>query len=154
MKRFYFRLDGPDGVEPDEDGILCADVEHAYLEACHALPDIAAEILRARKDPMHYSFRIESEDRTLLMTVPFDEMVVHLRKPAVAVLDTEAEDQRLRDGLREGAARVYRQREIVAKLHARGHDTTLANEVLATLERSHSMQSRFADQLLWWRRAA
>lgn len=148
MKRFYFHLKGPDGVETDQDGILCSDLERAYLEACRSLPHIAADIMRARKDPMLYAFTIENEDHVELLTVPFDELVAgHHQERSIQSLEaTEADEQRWKKQLRASAARVRRQREIVAILHSRGRDTALATNLLITLEEAQWAQRRFIDR--------
>jgi hypothetical protein len=59
--------------------MLCEGPELAYLHACRAIPDIAAEMLRRRKDPMSCSFVIENISGDEMFRVPFDEVV---RTPA------------------------------------------------------------------------
>lgn len=149
MRRFYFHLKGPDATERDQIGVACPDVERAYLEACRALPDLAAEILRARKDPMRFAFEIENEDRVLLLTVPFCELLSARQRPPVRPIGDRARDaeEYRRKRLREGDARIRRQREIVAMLHARELDTTLARQTLDAFEKTHSLMSaRFDEQ--------
>jgi len=137
MKRFFFHLSGPAGIERDEEGIVCDNVEHAYLRACEALPDMAAEMLRARKDPMAHSFLIANSRNQTLMTVPFDETVMHTR--SARCVSREVGPLR---SLRETDARILRQRSLVSRLESRGQDAQLARKLLATLEEVRITQRR------------
>lgn len=144
MKRFYFHLAGDGRVERDEEGIPCVDLEHAYLEACGALPDVAAEILRSRKDPMSFSFLVENEDHVPLLTIPFDELIAgHRRAPSALRADQPPPALRgtsdLQSALADGDARIARQRDVVARLLARGLDTALANRILEMFEEAQSI---------------
>lgn len=75
VRRYFFHLRSPDGIERDEIGLPFKDVEHAYLAACDSLPGIATEILRSRRNPMEFSFVLENAKGHVLMTVPFTELL-------------------------------------------------------------------------------
>lgn len=79
MVRFYFHLRTEEIVEVDEIGLECRDVHGAYLEACRAIPDLAAQFLTLGRDPIGFRFEIAAEDGVTLMKVPFDELL----RPAV-----------------------------------------------------------------------
>ena len=51
MPRFFFHLEGANGVEADEIGVEFESLEAAYLDAYHAVLDISHDMLRERKDP-------------------------------------------------------------------------------------------------------
>jgi hypothetical protein len=45
-------------MQRDDIGLPCEAPELAYLHACRAIPELAAAVLRARKDPMRCRFLI------------------------------------------------------------------------------------------------
>jgi len=67
MAFFYTHLRTPAGVEPALAALDFADMEAAYLDACASLPELAAELLRRRIDPMLCALVIcDADDRPLL----------------------------------------------------------------------------------------
>ncbi|WP_267406938.1 hypothetical protein [Methylobacterium sp. GC_Met_1] len=78
MPLFFFHLRTPEGLDPDEDGLMLSDLETAYLEACASIPDMAADLARTGLSPMPYSFVIANAAGEALMEVPFAE---RLRDP-------------------------------------------------------------------------
>lgn len=75
MHRFFIHLLNQDGQLRDEIGMLFEAPELAYLHACRAIPDVAAEMLRARKDPMDCRFLIENAKGEEMFMVPFSEVI-------------------------------------------------------------------------------
>jgi hypothetical protein len=75
MRKFYIHLEVDGAIQRDEAGIFCEAPELAYLHACRAIPDVAAEMLRHRKDPMSCRFVIENATGEEMFAVPFDEVI-------------------------------------------------------------------------------
>jgi hypothetical protein len=75
MRKFFIHLEVDGTLQRDEKGIFCEAPELAYLHACCAIPDVAAEMLRHRRDPMACRFVIENERGEEMFEVPFDEVV-------------------------------------------------------------------------------
>ena len=81
MPHFYFHLRTPAGWERDQDGLDFTGLEAAYLDACRAIPDMAADLVRRKHDPLPYGFEIADEAGQLLMEVPFSEVLASGHKP-------------------------------------------------------------------------
>ncbi len=75
MRRFFIHLDMDGTLTRDVIGIPLEAPELAYLRACRAIPDLAAEMLRARKDPMRCRFLIENDKGEEMFEVPFSEVI-------------------------------------------------------------------------------
>ncbi|WP_336486699.1 DUF6894 family protein [Methylobacterium nigriterrae] len=80
MPRFHLHVRTPTAVHRDEEGSSFASLEQAYLEACHAIPDIAADLRQSRlrrvgDDPFSYCFEITDTEGRVLMDVPFMEIL-------------------------------------------------------------------------------
>jgi hypothetical protein len=120
VRTFYFHLKSPDALERDDEGVECEDIEQAYLRVCEAIPDVAAEILRNRKDPMRFSFLIANQHGQLLMTVPFTELV---REHSVPSEKEENGLEMARRHVRQGMERLRRQGDLVKRLRAAGIET-------------------------------
>lgn len=84
MPQFYFHLRAPAGLERDEIGVPLKGIEEAYLEACHTIPLLSAELVRKRAGPHRYAFEITDGADNLLMEVPFSEVLDRARRPARA----------------------------------------------------------------------
>lgn len=82
MPRFYFHLRGPKGLDRDSEGLELAGVEAAYLGACQAIPGMSADLVHEAENPIRYSFEITDESGTVLMEVPFAEILDRGRKRA------------------------------------------------------------------------
>lgn len=78
MPLFFFHLRTPEGLDPDENGLMMPDLETAYLEACDSIPDMAADLVHKGLSPMPFSFVIADAAGETLMEVPFAE---RLRDP-------------------------------------------------------------------------
>ena len=81
MPLFFFHLRTPEGLEPDQDGLVMADLETAYLQACAAIPDMAAEFMQTGQNPLPYGFVIADAVGETLMEVPFAERMRSSRPP-------------------------------------------------------------------------
>ncbi|WP_091788553.1 hypothetical protein [Methylobacterium sp. UNC378MF] len=114
---FFFHLRTPDGLDPDEDGLVLADLETAYLQACASIPDMAAELMHTGHSPMPYSFVIADAAGETLMEVPFGERLRNPRR--LARPNQHARARRLSSEIAEaiGAARetLQHSREILAR---------------------------------------
>lgn len=75
MPLYHFHLRNAAGLEPDEIGLEYPTLEEAYLEACRTVPGMAAEFVQAGRNPMEYAFEIADESGTLLLEIPFGEML-------------------------------------------------------------------------------
>jgi hypothetical protein len=75
MPRFFFNLWSDGNVSIDETGTEFSCLEAAYLDACDAIMQIAFEKLRSRQDPSKDTFEITDGQRTVLMQVPFLEVL-------------------------------------------------------------------------------
>ncbi len=131
VRQFYFHLKSPDAIERDDEGVECENIELAYLRVCEAIPDVAAEILRERKDPMRFSFLIANEAGELLMTVPFTELV---REHGPSPRKEESGLEMARRHVRQGAERLRRQGELVERLRAAGIETKSSESLYQLFE--------------------
>jgi hypothetical protein len=75
MPRYFFHLDTPRGLERDDIGLDFAGPDDAYLEACRAIPELTADILRDRGRPTDCTFLIADEAGDILLQIPFTELV-------------------------------------------------------------------------------
>lgn len=81
MPLFYFHLRTPTGLDPDEIGLEYSDLERAYLEACRTVPEMAVDLVRRGRSPMSHAFEITDAAGSLLLEVPFGEVLQDGRKP-------------------------------------------------------------------------
>jgi len=81
MPHFYFHLRTPAGWERDQDGLDFIGLEAAYLDACRAIPDMSAALVKQKRDPLRYGFEIADAAGQFLMEVPFSEMLDRDREP-------------------------------------------------------------------------
>jgi len=120
MPHFYFHLRTPAGLKSDKDGMDFVDLETAYLEAYLAIPDMSADLVRQKRNPLPYAFEIADEAGRLLMEVPFAEFLrdPKPRRPAMAALVPKAQAER------ERTARLIASiREVQTTLMATLHET-------------------------------
>ncbi|WP_336490632.1 DUF6894 family protein [Methylobacterium nigriterrae] len=82
MTLYHFHLRTAHGLERDEAGLLCPNLEAAYLDACASIPKLAAELIEQGHDPSACSFEICDRHDLLLMEIPFLERVSRVQKPA------------------------------------------------------------------------
>ena len=73
MRRFYFNLRTPRGLEIDRTGCDLPSAEEAYLLAYKAVPGLAMEALSRDEGPNCYTFEIRNEAGQLLWELPFRE---------------------------------------------------------------------------------
>ncbi|MEH3145216.1 MAG: hypothetical protein PGN34_07665 [Methylobacterium frigidaeris] len=133
MPLFFFHLRSPAGRDEDAIGVELNGVEAAYLEACHTIPFLSEELVRKGARPLRYAFEIADVGGTLLMEVPFAEvldrgrrpvppataesfrkaaatmartaeLIVSIRKERVALRDTLAETKRLLAQVRQAGS--------------------------------------------------
>lgn len=84
MPWFYFHLRSPNGLERDDSGLEFPGVEAAYLEACHTVPGMSADLAYQKVDPTRYAFEISDAGGRLLMEVPFTEVLDRGCRPFAA----------------------------------------------------------------------
>jgi hypothetical protein len=87
---FFFHLRTAAGVERDEVGLGLDSLEAAYLSVCETIPAAAAEMLRARQDPMASAYLIHDEAGRLLIEVPFAEVVARTTAKPVGTVPPAA----------------------------------------------------------------
>ena len=75
MTHYHFHLRTAAGVERDEIGLTCVNLEAAYLDACRAIPGLMTELMRKGHDPGCCAFEIHDRADRFLMEVPFLERV-------------------------------------------------------------------------------
>ncbi|KQO44977.1 DUF6894 family protein [Methylobacterium bullatum] len=80
MTQFYFHLRGPDGLDCDDTGLDLVSVEAAYLEAFKAVPGMSSDLASNAENPIRYGFEITDARGTILMVLPFAEVLDHGRK--------------------------------------------------------------------------
>jgi len=81
LPAFYFHLLTPEGIETDEIGLNCRDLDEAYLEACRSIPQLASEFIEGEHDPSRCAFRIADEQGQVLLVVPFVERLHRRERP-------------------------------------------------------------------------
>jgi len=81
MPHFYFHLRTPAGWERDDTGLDFVGLEAAYLDVCRTIPDMAADLVKRKRDPLRYAFEIADGAGQLLMEVPFSEVLASGHKP-------------------------------------------------------------------------
>lgn len=75
LRKFYFHLATPAGIERDDIGLDLAGIEDAQHEARKAIPEIAASLLREGINPMQCSFIVEGEAGRVSTALPFQALV-------------------------------------------------------------------------------
>ena len=108
MPWFYFHLRSPEGLDRDQIGLDLPSVEAAYLEACHTVPEMSVDFVRRKVDPTRYAFEITDDGDTLLMEVPFAEVLDRGRKPVPPFKTAQA---------RAAAVRMARTTHLMGALH-------------------------------------
>jgi hypothetical protein len=103
MPRFFFNLRSQGDVSVDAIGTEFSSLEAAYLDACNAILQIAFEKLQARQDPSEDVFEIADGQRTVLMQVPFLEVLQP--KAATSIARTRLDTRRILDNCRHQVAR-------------------------------------------------
>lgn len=88
MPWFYFYLRTPAGMEQDEIGVELTGVEAAFLEACNTVPALSSELTCPGENPLRYAFEITDAAVTLLMELPFSEVLNRGRRPIPVHLAT------------------------------------------------------------------
>ena len=75
MPRYYFDFHEGPVYSSDTEGTDFPNVEQAYLEAYEAAQEMWSELLWERRDPRLCSFKVRTQARELLFTLPFQEVV-------------------------------------------------------------------------------
>lgn len=75
MARFFFHLRTERGLESDTDGVEFPSLDRACEEALRAMPDLAADFLRAGRNPMDFTFQITGADGALLCELSFQALL-------------------------------------------------------------------------------
>jgi hypothetical protein len=81
MPVYFFDLRSRCSVEPDDTGLEFASAEIAYLEACKAIPELAAELVGAGDSPRSYAFEVFDEAGRLIWRIPFSEILGGREQP-------------------------------------------------------------------------
>jgi hypothetical protein len=138
MPLFFFNFTSQGEVSIDDTGTEFPSLESAYLSTCQAILEIAFEKLRARQDPEKDVFEIVDAQRTVLMMVPFLE-VLRPRRPSNASV------------LREETRRLTRTSQLLL-----ARSKALKAELLSEMERTKRLSdtinenlARVASRPLW-----
>ena len=75
LPRYFFHLASDVGYAIDEDGLEFCDLDAAYLDACRAVRDMSVQILSMQQDPIRYRFDIADAAGTILLDIPFPEVL-------------------------------------------------------------------------------
>jgi hypothetical protein len=81
----FVNLRTAERTEPAFDSLHFASLEEAYLDACAAIPDAAADLLRQRRNPFRCAFIISGTDGSLLLEIPFTDILPPSERDGVAV---------------------------------------------------------------------
>ena len=103
MPRFFFNLRSQGDVSVDAIGTEFSSLEAAYLDACNAILQIAFEKLQARQDPSEDVFEIADGQRTVLMQVPFLEVLQP--RAVTSIARTRQDTRRILDNCLHQVAR-------------------------------------------------
>ena len=77
---FFDYCDDDDGRDPDIDGIDFPDIEAAYIDAYHSVIDMWAEARHEGRDLSRYRLEIKDATGTLVMELPFTEVLKTARQ--------------------------------------------------------------------------
>ncbi|WP_238296039.1 DUF6894 family protein, partial [Methylobacterium soli] len=58
MTVYHFHLRTAHGLERDEIGLICPNLEEAYLDACASIPKLAVDLIEQGYDPSACIFEI------------------------------------------------------------------------------------------------
>jgi len=72
---FLIRVRSGDGTVRLLGELDVASLEEAYLDACAAIPDAASQEIRERRNPFRCAFIIGGLDGTVLLEVPFTDLL-------------------------------------------------------------------------------
>lgn len=75
MPTFYLHFSDGRQTFLSDLGTECDSLEEAYLEVCGSIPEMAHDLLIARKDPLAASFTIADSRGRIVMTVPFTDVL-------------------------------------------------------------------------------
>lgn len=75
MPRYFFDFGHGTQYSKDVEGIDFPDTEQAYLQAFEAAREMWSDLLQQRRDPHRCFFEVRDEQRELLFTLPFQEVV-------------------------------------------------------------------------------
>ncbi|MCJ2021769.1 hypothetical protein MKK84_30895 [Methylobacterium sp. E-065] len=109
MPWFYFHLRSPEGLNRDDIGLEFPSMEAAYLEACHTVPEMSADIVRKKANPARHAFEITDDSGALLIEVPFTEVLDGRYRP---VPPKETAQRQV------AAATIARSTDLVSEIHA------------------------------------
>ena len=159
MPQFFFDYrDERGNIQHDTDGLDLPDADAAYLEACRAAIDIWAEARRVGRDPGCGAFEIRNVSGYVVVELPFAEALgfVTLAEPrrVRAAPTTLAWSKGERHELTELEAtlalaerHVADQRTRLTRTRAQGHDTQIAERLLATLLDTQTILQDRRDRL-------
>ena len=72
---FFIRMRAGNGQEQPIGHLPFPTLEEAYLDACAAIPEAAADEMRERRNPLRCAFLITDPDRGVLLEVPFTDVL-------------------------------------------------------------------------------
>lgn len=90
MPHFFFNYISGGTTAVDDTGTEFSSLEAAYLDTCETALAIAFEKLRERVDPADDAFEITDHKQTVLMRVPFSEVLQPAAAKHVAAITKKA----------------------------------------------------------------
>ena len=137
MAKFYFGLRIADTLSPDTEGVDFANADEAYLEAFRAARDMWHDLLVRRCDPRVFSFEITDGDGTVLMVVPFSEVLDSCSGRAPRALHRlNASQMRLWLNAQVNAERMGQQtRDLMVQLKSARAEIATSKRLLTEAER-------------------
>lgn len=134
MSRFYFGLRAAGTLSPDDEGLEFRNVEEAYLEAFRAAREMWPELLIKRSDPRDFAFEISDQHGTLVMVVPFTEVLEACAAPVRPA--TAKGSQALWAKTESNVRRMMQQsRDLVAAVAAARDALETSRQLLAAADR-------------------
>jgi Domain of unknown function (DUF6894) len=159
MPQFFFDYrDERGNIQHDTDGLDLPDADAAYLEAYRAAIDIWAEARHVGRDPGRGMFEIRNLSGCVVVELPFTEALGFVTmaeprrvRPAPTSLgwskDERNELTELEATLALAERHVADQRARLTRTRARGHDTQIAERLLATLLDTQTILQHRLDEL-------
>jgi PAS domain-containing protein len=85
VRRYFFHLKSPDGLEVDEIGLDLADEGAAYKAALGVMAELAGELMQDGHSPLECSFWITDDNGDKVIEAPFPDLLngAHKLVPAI-----------------------------------------------------------------------
>ena len=75
MPLLFFHLASPSGINLDDEGSYFGTVEEAYLDTYRAVLEMSPDMVRARSNPLDYSFEVTDPSGLHVFNLSFEEVL-------------------------------------------------------------------------------